>query len=80
MIDLRLHANNLIGTEIEAPVMLYTTAFGVTKNMKQTVIRVYPHFIMCARVTENGTVMRECYNIGDLVHLGILHGGGEQHG
>lgn len=37
-----------------------------------TVIEAYPTFVRAMRITDNGTELYKCFNIGDLVTMGAL--------
>lgn len=42
------------------------------RTQKWTVAEVHPHFVIAERICENGYIVREGFDIGELVKMGIL--------
>lgn len=62
----------MIGNEIiDHDPML--TGQGMVKQ-SYTIIEVYPYYVRAMRVTDNGTELYKCFNLGDLVTRGMIKG------
>lgn len=79
MIDLRLHTNNLVGKELVPKRNPEASPNGhiLSITRKYIVDKVYPMHVKCHSVCENGYHIVECFGIGDLVQMGVLHGKGD---
>lgn len=58
----------MIGREIKD----HDPALTGEKKVSYTVIEAYPTFVRAMRITDNGTELYKCFNIGDLVTMGAL--------
>lgn len=76
MIDLRLHATDLIGKELK-PVRNSEAGDGhiLLRSRKYIIDEIYPLFVRCHSDCENGYRLIECFGIGDLVQMGVLSNG-----
>ena len=67
---------SMVGSEIELMTNVFinnsTPAFRKTK---WKVVAAYPHHILCERTCENGSTIRESFDVGTLIQKGILKGG-----
>ena len=43
------------------------------------VIGAYPHYVRAVRTCENGTIITECFCIGELVQMGIIESRKKNH-
>jgi hypothetical protein len=68
----------LLGTEIVTDDPVLSATATATRKCRYTVIEVYPHFVKGMRVTDNGTEMYECFNLGDLITKGCIQGRQEE--
>ncbi len=67
---------DMIGTEIELMTQVVVDmSNSVYKKTKWKVVEAYPHHILCERTSENGTIIRESFDVGTLIQKGILKGG-----
>lgn len=63
----------LIGAEIEEHETVTKDIVGkAVKKTKWTVIEVYPNFVKCMRIAENGAEIYTTFNIGTLIAMGAL--------
>ena len=78
MVDLRVFANDLMGKTIKPRHHMggnHADGDYIVSKHEYTIEAVYPYYVRCNRVVneENGYIERECFNIGDLVMMGMLH-------
>ena len=66
---------HLVGREIRTMVN-DDKNFGISKKAeKYTIVEAYPHFVIGERKTEDGVIIRETFNRGTLVEMGVIDGG-----
>ena len=64
---------NLIGSEIELMTnVVVDMSSSVYRKAKWKVVEAYPHHIVCERVCENGAIIRESFDVGTLIQLGVI--------
>lgn len=63
-----MNLNDLIGQEITA----YDTVTTPARQCKYIVTAAYPYFVKAVRICDNGVPITECFNIGELVVMGII--------
>lgn len=62
--------SDLIGQEIVAD---DTVLLGQgVKPVKYVITEAYPYYVRGVRVCENGAILTQCFNIGDLVVRGMV--------
>ncbi len=64
--------NSLVGETIEMNISKLTPTGTNLRSEKFLVVAAYPHYIIGERTCENGHVCRECFNIGDLISMGLI--------
>ena len=65
----------LMGREINVRVNNSIMPGSAKKTIKYTVVAAYPHFVAAERKTEDGLIIRETFNRGSLVEMGVIDGG-----
>ena len=69
--------NGLIGQEFTIDQYLINTTLGGSYRKRRFVItKAYKHFIVAESKTDEGRTIRETFNRGSLVVMGLLNGGG----
>lgn len=63
---------SLVGKELKLPVSQNEYNKGRVTSAQWLVIAAYPHHILCERRCENDYIVRESFDVGTLVHEGIL--------
>lgn len=66
---------HLIGRDINARINDTIMPGSAKKTIKYTVVAAYPHFVVAERKNEDGLIIRETFNYGSLVEMGIIDGG-----
>lgn len=62
----------LVGKTIEMQISKLTPTGTNLRSEKFLVVAAYPYYIIGERTCENGVVCRECFNIGDLITMGLV--------
>lgn len=57
----------LLGQEIIADDPILAGTGTVTRKCSYTIVEAYPTMVRGLRITENGTEIYECFDLGDLV-------------
>lgn len=83
MTDLRLYANDLIGKVIKPRHHRgghHADYDFIISKRKYVIEEVYPYYVRCREVVHDDReyVERECFNIGDLVLMGLIHSTGQR--
>jgi len=83
MIDLRLFAGDLLGRKIKPRHQKGGhTAYDDYIMSKRTYVveEVYPYYVRCREVVNEDReyIDRACFNVGDLVQMGIIHSVGQR--
>ena len=74
MVDLRLYANDLEGKVIKPRKNMSGHDEGEIPKLTReyTIDKVYPYYVIAHTECENGYIFRECFNVGDLVQMGMI--------
>lgn len=62
-----MNLKKLVGKTIRMYTPILTGTAYYKRKMDFTVVKAYEHHILCERVCDNGVIIRECFNKGDLI-------------
>ena len=79
MKDLRLFSKEFMNKKIR-PRRMKDTGQGhfIDISREYTIDGVYQYYVQAYTITENGYKLRECFNIGDLITMGLLKCSGQR--
>ncbi len=62
----------LVGQEITSDEPILSATATMNRKTKYTIVKAYPHFVKGERFTENGDRLTRCFNLGDLITMGLI--------